>query len=206
MSVHISLATDGKLLSRSVPRRIGFRSHSFRPHPARAGGGRQQASLAGFLAVLPHRQDRRRAAAAERPGNARVAARLRGKPGRSRAVPDRSPPSNRPNRNRIGVRTKFLHYLALSGCDAAAGKRHGWPPPHTDLWSRHLADLRQQFLAKFLAAQAPSPQLIFTYPLGAPGMHLPVGLLTGFGQRIREFRLLNVTNRRQPCQTGIRPV
>ena len=38
------------------------------------------------------------------------------------------------------------------------------------------------------------------------GVHLPVGLLTGFGQRIQEFHLLNVTNRRQPCQTGIRPV
>jgi len=39
-----------------------------RAHPARAGGGRQQASFAGFLAVLAHRQDRRRPAAAKRPG------------------------------------------------------------------------------------------------------------------------------------------
>ena len=58
--------------------KIASRSHSFRPHPARAGGGRQQASFAGFLTVLPHRQGRRRAAAAERPGNAREVARFCG--------------------------------------------------------------------------------------------------------------------------------
>src|ERR1039458_8043302 len=67
------------------------------------GGGRQQASFAGFLAVLPHRQDRRRAAAAERPGNAREAARFRGKPRRRRPVPGGSPPSNRPGKQRFSV-------------------------------------------------------------------------------------------------------
>src|ERR1017187_4332311 len=69
-------------------RRIAFRSHSFRPHPARAGGGRQQASFASFLAVLPHRQDRRRAAAAERPGDAREEARFRDKPGVAEMMKD----------------------------------------------------------------------------------------------------------------------
>src|ERR1019366_7061349 len=39
--------------------------------------------------------------AAERPSNAREAARFRGKPGRRRPVPGRSPPSNRPGKQRF---------------------------------------------------------------------------------------------------------
>ena len=33
------------------------------------------------------------------------------------------------SRELYGVGTKFLHYLALSGGDAAGGKRRAWPPP-----------------------------------------------------------------------------
>ena len=67
--------------------------------PELVEGGKRQA----LPVVLPHRQDRRRAAAAERPGNAREAARSRGKPGRRRPLPGRSPPSNRPGKLRFSV-------------------------------------------------------------------------------------------------------
>src|ERR1039457_1155000 len=101
MSIPAVPETDRNLLLRSRMYstlrgwgRIAFRSHSVRPHPARLGGGRQQPSFAGFLAVLPHRQERRRAAAVERPGHAREEARFQGEPGRRRPVPDRRPPPN----------------------------------------------------------------------------------------------------------------
>ena len=65
-------------------------------------------------------------------------------------------------RRHMGVRTKFLHYLAVSGGDAAAGNRRAWPFPY-------IADQ----LAAMVAHQA-------------PGVHLPAGLLTRLGQRIQE--------------------
>jgi hypothetical protein len=66
----------------------------------------------------------------------------------------------------MGIRTKVLHYLALSGCDAAAGKRHAWPPPYTDdqlaapaiPFQRHVID-RSRILNSELAIHYPAPRL-----------------------------------------------
>ena len=123
-----------------------------RPHPARARGGRQQASFAGFLAVLPHRQDHRRAAAAERPDNAREAARQRGRQESELATRRRSDPGKLASAARLRSETTLpIKWIAARvRIGTAKGAKSVLP---------HLAQSQDQ--RKTASALEPSAQLVF---------------------------------------------
>jgi len=97
-----------------------------RRHPARAGGGCQLASFAGFLTVLAQRQGRGQVAAAERPGNAREVARFCGELGK-RPVPGRSPPPNRPPKDRFSSQLQAIYLGGASHLHATLMRPRSHP-------------------------------------------------------------------------------